>query len=141
MSRVSRLLLRYADLAAISARRREHFAALHERLSSLNGVLPLHDTLPPCVCPWVYPLMIEGMSDAHLLLRKEGIPAVTWGGVRPAGIDSEVFPGANFLFKNLVFLPVHQSLNPEALDLMAEKVKKVRQFATSGSSCKECTHG
>jgi perosamine synthetase len=141
MSRVSRLLLRHADLAAIAARRRENFAILHEHILSLDGVLPLHKTLPSGVCPWVYPLIIDGLADTHLLLRKEGIPAVTWSGVRPAGIDPGVFPGACFLFENLVFLPVHQSLNPKALHLIAEKVQKVRQAATNRISRKECAHG
>jgi hypothetical protein len=83
------------------------------------------------VCPWVFPLFFDGLANAHLLLRSRGIPAVTWGGVRPPAINSVNFPEADFLYDNLVFLPVHQNLTAEALHQVVEAVHEVR--ATHGA--------
>lgn len=141
MSRVSRLLLRHADLRTIAMRRRENFAALHERLSTLDGVLPLHTRLPGDVCPWVYPLTIQGVEDAHLLLRKQGIPAANWDGVRPIGMDPKAFSCADFLYRNLLFLPVHQNLTRNGIELITEKVRSIRRTTPIRSSSETCIHG
>jgi len=129
MSRASRWLLVHSDLAAILSRRRKNYSFLLENLRAVSGITPLHHKLPVDVCPWVFPLCFDGMSDAHLLLQREGIPAVTWGGVRPADVDPAVFPAADFLYDNLVFLPVHQNLGSEALDAIVAAVRRVRGTA------------
>jgi len=54
-----------------------------------------------------------------------GIPAIAWDGVRPAGIFPDEFPRADFLYDNLVMLPVHQSLRRRDLELIAESVERV----------------
>lgn len=132
MSRPSQWLMRHSDMSAIFSRRREHFLFFLERFSSIQGITPLHSELPESVCPWVFPLFFDGLPNAHLLLRSRGIPAVTWGYVRPSGVNSVNFPDADFLYDNLVFLPVHQNLSTGALRQIVTAVLEVS--ATHGSS-------
>ena len=77
------------------------------------------------------PLFFEGMPSAHLPLRDLGIPAVTWGGVRYPAISKQDFPDADFLYDNLVFLPIHQCLEEKDLDLIIEAAGSVRQKSLS----------
>jgi perosamine synthetase len=121
----SRWILRHLDVAAIARRRRAIFLFLQKNLLDVSGVTPLFGELPEGVCPWVYPLFIDGVPNAHLLLRDLGLPAVTWGGVRVQGISGREFPGANFLYDNLVFLPVHQNLSEDHLRTIVNAVVKV----------------
>jgi hypothetical protein len=90
---------------------------------------PLHDALPQDACPWVFATRFEGINEAHVALRKLGIPAATWGSVRPPDICSEHFPEALELYDNLVFLPVHQSLGHRQLSAIAAAMLQVARSA------------
>jgi len=150
MSRLSSLLLKHCDISGIAAQRRTNYLHLHDRLSAIEGIRPLFGDCPPTVCPWVFPVFFEQMPNAHLPLRKLGIPAVTWGGVRHSRISAAEFPAADFLYENLIFLPVHQDLAPNDLDLIVRAVQTVRQGSSqvpipgarrSSASCEPCGLG
>ena len=129
MSRISCWLRTHSDIPAIAARRRENFQFLSNHLRGLSSVTLLHADLPGSVCPWIFPIILNDIPCAHLRLQEQGIPAVNWGGVRPPGIDSAVFPDADFLYNNLVFLPIHQDLTPGNLDSIVRGVQSVAAAA------------
>ncbi len=127
MSRLSRMILAHSDFTGIAAKRRKNYLYLLEKLSGVRGLRMLFPELPAGVCPWVFPVFFEGLPNAHLPLRQMGIPAVTWGGVRYPGISKDVFPDADFLYENLVFLPIHQGLKEKELEIIVAGVRAVRQ--------------
>jgi perosamine synthetase len=110
MSRLSRWIMNHSNVMSIITRRRQNYQILLSELSSTVGVRPLFAELPADVCPWVFPVVFTNTRHAHLQLRRRGIPAVTWGGVRHPGVPKNAFPEADFLYDNLVLLPVHQCL-------------------------------
>lgn len=138
MSRMSRLLLHHFSVQVIAAKRRNNYLYLQTKLSAVNGVRLLFQSLPDRAVPWVLPMFLEGLPNAHQSLRALGIPAVTWGGVRHPGISPVEFPGAHFLYENLVFLPIHQDLGAGDLDLIAEAVKTVRQMNHTATRVCNC---
>src|SRR5277367_498651 len=115
MSGLSSLLYAHFDASKIEAQRRANFAFLRRELSSLPGLRFLYSELPAGVCPWVFPVIFGEQQDACQALRAEHIPASNWGGVRPLDLPLGAFPDADFLYRNLVFLPVHQNLTTEDL--------------------------
>jgi perosamine synthetase len=123
MSRPSRWLLAHSNREEVIKKRRQNYAFLQSELSSLVGIIPLNPDLPPSVCPWVFPLFFDGLPNAHRNLRSKGIPAAAWEGVRPNGTGKEEFPSADFLYENLAFLPVHQSLSQDSLWRIVEVVR------------------
>jgi dTDP-4-amino-4,6-dideoxygalactose transaminase len=125
MTRASRWVLRHSDIEAIRARRRENYRFLLEALAGSGGVILPFPELPAGVCPWVLPVFVEGLANPHWRLRARGIPAVSWGGVRHAGIPRGPFPGADCLYENLIFLPVHQSLEGRDLSLIVDGMKEL----------------
>jgi perosamine synthetase len=127
VSCISRLLLQNADLGKCAAKRRRNYLYLQDKLRAVEGVSFLHPSLPEGACPMLFPLFFDDYPNAHLALRSKGIPAVTWGGVRPPLLDVSEFPEAAFLYDNLVLLPVHQSLDPQDLEVIAEVVAEVRR--------------
>ncbi len=125
MSRLSRWIKAHADVPAIVAARRNHYRYLQERLRKISRVKLLHAELPDGVCPWVLPFTVDEMDNAHLVLRRMGIPATTWGGVRPPQLPFGEYDEAEFLYDRLIFLPIHQSLTESDLDLMAASLSKI----------------
>jgi len=115
----------HSDIQAITTRRRENFLFLRDHLCGLSRVTLLHGDLPDSVCPWVFPIFLNDVPCAHLRLQDEGIPAVNWGGVRPPTVNSAAFPDADFLYDNLIFLPIHQDLTRGNLDSIIRGIQRV----------------
>jgi dTDP-4-amino-4,6-dideoxygalactose transaminase len=132
MGRPARWVLAHADVDGIRHRRREHYRLLLERTASLAGVRAFFPTLPDGVCPWVFPVLFDGHPRAHLALRRLGVPATAWEGVRPAGIDRAEFPRADFFYDNLALVPVHQSLERRDLNAIVEAIREVARGGPSG---------
>jgi perosamine synthetase len=127
MTRLSAWVLAHSDIAAIRRARRVNYQFLHDRTAGVAGLRALFPRLDAGVCPWVFPLFFEGRPRAHHELRRMGIPAVAWEGVRPPGVSGQQFPSADFLYENLTFLPVHQNLTERDLELIAEGVLHLAQ--------------
>jgi len=127
LSRVSRVMLEHCLLDGIIAKRRTNYLYLQRQLAELQGVRALFENLPTGVCPWVFPIFFVDMPNGQFPLRRLGIPAASWGGVRHPRIPSAEFPSADFLYENLVFLPIHQNLRSNDLDLITEAVRTVRE--------------
>jgi dTDP-4-amino-4,6-dideoxygalactose transaminase len=128
MTRPTRWILRHVDISRIAALRRANFESLAERLADTPGISLLHEKPPPGGAAWVFPIVVNAIRDAHKLLRKLGIPATAWDGVRPAQLDTG-FEDAEFLYHHLVFLPVHQGLQAAHLDRIAVAVQRLSSNA------------
>ena len=126
MSRLTRWTLNHSMIPAVIARRRRHYRALSQALESLHWVQPVFAQLPESVCPWVLPVRFAGLREAHLQLRNQGIPAVTWDGVRPPAVQRGAFPAVDGLYDELVFLPIHQSLTENDLQQIVRAIGKLK---------------
>lgn len=115
ISRVSLWILQHSDGQAVYEKRRHNYRILQAELEQIPGVAPLFPSLPQGICPWIFPVVFHDLPNAHRRLRARGIPAVAWEGVRPPDTHRERFPNSDFLYENLVFLPVHQSLSENHL--------------------------
>jgi perosamine synthetase len=133
MSRTSRFLLECADFPATARARRENYKFLCDAMRDFTGVKPLFAELPEGVVPYVFPAVFDA-PDSHLPLRRAGIPAVSWEGVRHAMAGKREFPGAGFLYDHAVFLPVHQDLTRADLEAIARAVRAVNAPAKAATS-------
>src|SRR5713226_8591278 len=122
MSRISRWMFERSSVRAVVAKRRENYAFLRRELSAMDGIRMMFPDSGTDQCPWVFPLVFEGIEGAHLTLRARGIPAVTWGGVRHPSVPRGAFPEAEFLYENLVMLPVHQDLSEADLKAIVQEL-------------------
>lgn len=130
MSRPSTFVLAHTNVEKVCKLRKANFESLYERLSAISGVKPLHNTPPPGGAAWVFPLMFKRVYDAHKIIRRLGVPAAAWDGVRPAILGSD-FADAEFLYHHLIFLPVHQGLTPDHIDRIEQAVQTVSNKAAS----------
>lgn len=126
MTRLSGWILRHSKIPAIVEQRRRNYSLMFKEISQTPGVTPLFGELPEGVCPWVFPLFFDGISGVHLALRQRGIPATSWGGVRFGSLPIGSFPDSDFMYENLVFLPIHQSLEESQIAQIIAAVRAVR---------------
>jgi perosamine synthetase len=125
MSGLSKRILQNTDIGDVVAKRRANYFCLLGAVRGLPGVRPLHTELPVGICPWVFPLLAESLKDLHLILRARGIPAITWNGVIHRDLPLDQFPGSRRFYDGLVFLPIHQSMEAQHLQIMARILGEV----------------
>lgn len=125
MSRLSHYIMRNIDLKEVAEARRDNYRVLAQGIEELAAVRPLYRLLPRNVVPWVFPLLVETSKDMHRKLRQRGIPATNWSGVIHPSLPVERFPDSRFLYDNLIFLPVHQSLGNRDLEAMLFVLREV----------------
>ena len=125
MTRASAWIRDRSDLTAVAEARRRNWQALAERLPAEVQMGLGGSGLPPGVVPWVLPLRLDRAAEPCPSLRKMGIPAAAWSGVRPAGLPVGLHPQADRLYDTVVFLPVHQDLSDQHLAFLANGVQSM----------------
>jgi perosamine synthetase len=118
MTILSKRILQNTDIAAVVKKRRDNYNWLTDSIGTMSEVAPLFPILPEEICPWIFPLLVHEITDLQRVLRAKGIPVTSWSGVIHRAFPLEKFPNARFLYENLLFLPVHQSLEIEDIHTM-----------------------
>ncbi len=90
--------------------------------SSKKVQIPFCD-LAPGICPQVSPVIVGDQNEFIQALRRNGVAATYWPDLPEKVEDNERYPIANFLFKHLVVLPIHENID-EAL--LRHKIASLR---------------
>jgi dTDP-4-amino-4,6-dideoxygalactose transaminase len=123
---VARLLPRF-DLEEVVVRRRRNFERLAE---ALRGEVELvGDPLPLGACPLFLPIRVRDKRSLLQNLHAHGIEAIDFWSEHDPGCDPEQFPEVGRLRREILELPIHQSLDDESVDFVARRVKHALMHA------------
>lgn len=125
-SRLVEQLLPRFDAEMVVVRRRRNFQRL---AAALDGVVEVvGDPLPLGTCPLFVPVRIvdRDKRDVMQKLHDRGIDAIDFWS---RGECDEEFPEVAALRRQILELPCHQSLDDDAIDLVAHAVKQVLAHA------------
>jgi hypothetical protein len=118
----SRWLARRADAGWIVERRRTNYYALLGRL---------HDVAPPMVhelgagvCPLFYPLWCDDKRAVLESLAQQGVEAIDFWREGSRLVRPGAFPDVDALRSHVLELPIHQDLDREDIEAMAEAVRR-----------------
>jgi hypothetical protein len=114
------------ELNETVSQRRRNFLRLAAWMDGLARVRPLFPRLLEEICPYAFPLLVEGgLSNILSRLWSAGIPASQWPVFPPEvlAVVSE-HRGAIRTRERLMLLPVHQSLSLDQIDLMGQQVRR-----------------
>lgn len=119
-------LMRFVNVEAVIARRRRNFAHLASRL---RGHLPLpFPDLPPGVCPLFLPVMVRDKPWFQRELASLGVHSVNlWDASHPTCPPHLADEVAGWR-RHCLELPVHQELDGEDVDRVADAVLTVLQL-------------
>jgi hypothetical protein len=123
----TRSLLRLAqgEIDAVGQVRRKNYHRLEMAIMGLGQARPFFPHLSADCFPYVFPLWLEEGSEAvKARLRRRGILASRWPTFPPEVIDRKSeHQTALRTWERLLLLPVHQSLSPPQMSLMAERLR------------------
>ena len=120
MSCLSERLLDRLDYAAIRNQRRRNFSLLAELLAE-SGIGPWRP-LEEGVCPLFFPLLVKDKPTASRKLKACGVIATElWNEGDPLSAALEG-PGARFLRRHVLELPIHQDVDEAQIRYLARQV-------------------
>jgi hypothetical protein len=113
------------EIEKIIQRRRHNYRLLLELTSQLAQARPLFASLPDGVCPYAFPLLVDrGSMNMVAKLQASGIPASQWPDLPPQVLATkEEHKVAVQTHKQLLLLPVHQSLTPKQIGMVGRQVR------------------
>ena len=120
----ARTLLALVPASRIAALRRRNYARLDTALGSIRGMRALYPGLPPGVCPWVYPLLVDDPEPLFDRLLAAGVPVVRFGHPLWQGVDEHTCPVSADLSRRVLALPCHQELREDELAWLIDSVRK-----------------
>ncbi len=109
---------------SIVKRRRQNFHELHRLLSFYGEQLWPESSLPPGVSPLFYPFKVRDRDQALALLWSRGIAAVDLWRIAHPVYQRGQFPEADELRLSVIELPVHQDLDLEDMNRIADVAKE-----------------
>ncbi|MBI3185662.1 MAG: DegT/DnrJ/EryC1/StrS family aminotransferase [Myxococcales bacterium] len=122
MSQLARRIALAQDFRFIVESRRRNYFFLMGRLRDLSP--PVHNQLPPGVCPLFYPLVVERKAELLARLRMKGVEAIDfWSRFHPA-CEAARFPEVAALRRTVVEVPCHQDLDSETMARLALVVRE-----------------
>ncbi|RQG97327.1 DegT/DnrJ/EryC1/StrS family aminotransferase [Natrarchaeobius chitinivorans] len=117
MSKLSMYVLEDADPGEIRSARRENYRAWRDHLEGRDDVELLYESLPDGICPQVLPVRAIDAESFLAELEACGIDGVhTWPRLSPTVLDDPSYETTRRLSRSIVTLPVHQQIDPVAID-------------------------
>ena len=121
-SNFSYQMLQRADGHRIRQRRRENYQRLAKAVASQSYLRPMLPALIDGVCPLGLPVLCEDREYARRHFLKLGINVRAYWERLPAEVTEAAFPDAHKLAREILILPVHQSLTERQLEHMASAI-------------------
>jgi dTDP-4-amino-4,6-dideoxygalactose transaminase len=126
-SRLVAHLLPHFDLEMVVIRRRRNFKRLADQL---RGRVPIvGDPLAKGVCPLFLPIRVQEKRKIVQALHARGIDAIDFWSEHDPACNPEEFPEVLQLRREILELPIHQSLDDDTIDFVARAVKDVLAHA------------
>ncbi|MHA1834662.1 MAG: hypothetical protein ACTSV7_11830 [Candidatus Baldrarchaeia archaeon] len=117
------------EMEKIKKIRRNNYNRLIQEIDHLDWELirPLYTFLPEEVCPYVLPLRLRKdiITRVYQILNRSGIPAQTWPDLPPEIKESSSRHSVALrLRKEIITIPVHQSLTDKQISYIATHLQK-----------------
>lgn len=121
MSNLAHRVFVDADPEFIRSSRQANFSAWQRVLESRPDVTPVFDTLPDGICPQVFPVRVTDPSEFMWELEQVGVDgAHTWPRLSASVMDNPAYDTSNTLSATTVVLPVHQHIDPTAIEAVGD---------------------
>lgn len=114
------------DNDELKRRRAINFNIVNEAVKNIAGIYPAFDKLPNCVTPLYCPVVCENRHKVQQLLREKSIYApIVW----PKSSASPLHSSADFLYDNLLCIPIDQRYSETDMNRIVDVLKRYNRPA------------
>lgn len=122
LSVLTKLCLRTYCVKEVIRKRRLNFMMLRELIDGQSGVRPLYRELKEGVCPLYFPAIVDKRSLLYNKMRQRGVAAIPWWAGYHRQFSWDGFKESSFLKDHILALPIHQDLEPSAIEYIANSL-------------------
>lgn len=119
-------MLARVDLEVISEKRRSNYLYLLKLIRDCQGIDIIYPELPNGIVPHNLPITVKGgqRQSVYFKLIDDGVPVVAlyYRMIKP--IIDKCFGDSLYLSENILNLPVHQDIQEDDLEFIAQKLKE-----------------
>ena len=126
ISRLSKGFIFKTNPRTIVEVRRRNYQHLYKALRALPSLQLLFNDLPDNVCPLCFPFFVNNRTLWTYALSSKGILVGGWPSYH-RGFDWKTFPEARHLKNDLLTLPVHQDLDLDQMDYIAQCFRSIAE--------------
>ncbi|WP_049991622.1 DegT/DnrJ/EryC1/StrS family aminotransferase [Natrinema salifodinae] len=125
MSKFSARVAAAANPEAIRDARRENFRAWRDVLEARDDVRLLYEELSAGLSPYEFPVRADDQAALLDELADAGVAgAHTWPILRESVHENAAYETANRLANEIVVLPVHQGIEPAAIEAVGDRLRR-----------------
>lgn len=124
-SRLAGNIQRACDPERMTAQRRHNYEAICQALTGRPGITLLKPALDAGVVPYMVPLRIPALRRVFAELEDRAVPMQRFGQFLSPDLDEALCPVSSDLSHHGLQLPCHQSLLPEEIDWMVERLGEI----------------
>lgn len=125
MSKLAASITDSADPDAIRDARRENYQMWRRVFGERDDVTVQYDSLPTGISPYEFPVRADDPARFLEELEAAGVAgAHTWPILRQSVRGRDEYEIANRLSRELVALPVHQGIEPSAIEAAADRLRR-----------------
>jgi len=126
-ARVSLLIARLSNWAAISERRRRNYCRIGQLIRSSRIGSSLQEKPPETSGPYVFPLLVDNPGMLYPEMRRLGFPVYRWDRQWPGTPRIEGDLAFDWRYR-LLQIPVHQSYSDEDFELLDAQLQQLAQL-------------
>jgi perosamine synthetase len=123
MSTISERIIRNINYKKIKEKRRKNYEYLLMKLTRMQDIEVVFNTLPEGVCPLFFPIIVKDRQYYYQKFIERGIKTHQYWKYFHDAVPWDKFPKAVFLKNHVLGLPIHQDINFDHLDRMIEVFK------------------
>ncbi|ELY39107.1 DegT/DnrJ/EryC1/StrS family aminotransferase [Natronorubrum tibetense] len=124
MSKLSAYVIDDADPISIRSTRRDNYRAWQRIFDGRSNVDVLYESLPPGICPQVFPIRVSTPQRLLAELEARGVGgAHTWPRLPSTVRENSAYDVTTRLAREIVVLPVHQDLESSSIDAVGERLE------------------
>lgn len=122
-----RILNNLESWKTILEKRRKNYLMLIDSIKDCKWLNPVFEGLPEGICPMHFPVLTKDREYVRKRLESHGVPSYPWPYEKdlPHKVREHLheYPVTSFYIKNLLLLPIHQSLMPKQMNYIQKAIE------------------
>lgn len=118
-------IIHRTEISHVARQRRNNYQAMYAALENLPNARILFKTLPDHTVPWVFPIYVDHPDKYFAPLKMQGVPVWRFGEFLDPVVTEAVCPVSVKYSKHIFQFPCHQSLTPDEIDWMLNKITAI----------------
>ena len=125
ISAISKRIIGNIDGKMVVEKRRSNYQSLMNRIKRIRGIKVCFPDLPEGVCPLFLPVEVKNRNQVQNRLERKKVQTFVFGKFSHKALPKDDFSDARFFSDHILSFPIHQNLENDHIEYIAQSLKDV----------------